>query len=235
MSSFLFRTPAVTRVPLVRYSARTKRENRITVQLLKDFPQYGLKGEIINVLPGLMRNKLHPGNGACYVNEKLNMGPRIPVVKKEVRLQLQRLAQERLEAQEQRAQLKKQELVSEMLTKDQQYKGKKSVEKLDTQDIEGFLFDLPEGVASTGEVIASHGYSMITLEVGLDTLRFDTVPLSKEQVVNKIQDVVGFSVPVGDVKIIQKDVAVETCDKAGEYKLVISQGEGSVTKKIVVQ
>lgn len=48
-------------------SLRGKLDKRIPVQLLKDFPGLGVRGEIVKVLPGRMRNDLHMGNGAAYV------------------------------------------------------------------------------------------------------------------------------------------------------------------------
>jgi ribosomal protein L9 len=236
MSSSLFTHPVLKRVPLVRYSARTKRENRIQVQLLKDFPQYGVKGEIIEVLPGLMRNKLYPNNGACYIIPKLNLGPKIEVVKRDTRLQQQqqKLQQERL--QQQLQEQKRQNAIDEMLAK----KKKEVVaEKIAPVEIEGLLFDLPEGVEASGDIVASQGYSMITLEVGLDTLRFQLEggAVSKKLIAQKIQDLVGFSVPVKDLEIIQKDQSLETLDTVGEYRLVIKQQgvDTLINKKILVE
>ncbi|ODV87101.1 hypothetical protein CANARDRAFT_26534 [[Candida] arabinofermentans NRRL YB-2248] len=63
----------------LRFSAISKK-NRIPVQLLKDFQGIGLKGEIVQVKPSLMINKLHRYNGAVYLNYK-GSKPLIPVVK----------------------------------------------------------------------------------------------------------------------------------------------------------
>ncbi|KAG0689251.1 hypothetical protein C6P40_005345 [Pichia californica] len=65
----------------VRYTAQSKK-NRIDVQLLKDFPGLGVKGQIIAVKPSAMTNKLYPFNGAVYMNYK-NAEPSIPVVSKQ--------------------------------------------------------------------------------------------------------------------------------------------------------
>ncbi|VEU24290.1 DEKNAAC105605 [Brettanomyces naardenensis] len=51
----------------VRYTAQSKK-NRISVQLLKDFPGVGIRGQIVHVKPSTMINKLHPSNGAVYLN-----------------------------------------------------------------------------------------------------------------------------------------------------------------------
>lgn len=64
----------------VRYTAQSKK-NRIDVQLLKDFPGIGVKGQIVAVKPSAMTNKLYPYNGAVYMNYK-GAEPAIPVVTK---------------------------------------------------------------------------------------------------------------------------------------------------------
>lgn len=64
----------------VRYTAQSKK-NRINVQLLKDFPGVGIKGQVVAVKPSAMSNKLHPFNGAVYMNYK-GAEPAIPVVTK---------------------------------------------------------------------------------------------------------------------------------------------------------
>lgn len=65
----------------VRYTAQSKK-NRINVQLLKDFPGLGVKGQIVAVKPSAMSNKLYPYNGAVYMNYK-DAKPVIPVVTKQ--------------------------------------------------------------------------------------------------------------------------------------------------------
>jgi hypothetical protein len=53
----------------VRYTAQSKK-NRIDVQLLKDFPGVGVKGQIVSVKASTMSNQLYPYNGAVYMNYK---------------------------------------------------------------------------------------------------------------------------------------------------------------------
>lgn len=64
----------------VRYTAQSKK-NRIDVQLLKDFPGVGVRGQIVAVKPSAMSNKLYPYNGAVYMNHA-GAEPAIPVVSK---------------------------------------------------------------------------------------------------------------------------------------------------------
>ncbi|ANZ77525.1 BA75_04988T0 [Komagataella pastoris] len=77
----LLKRPLLTleKASCVRFTAISKR-NRIQVQLLKDFPGVGARGEVVNVRPSLMINTLHHNNGACYILP--GQEPRIPVVEK---------------------------------------------------------------------------------------------------------------------------------------------------------
>lgn len=59
-----------------------KTKQKIEVQLLKDFPGIGVRGQIVKVLPSLMLNTLHRGNGAAYILP--TQPPRIPVVEASV-------------------------------------------------------------------------------------------------------------------------------------------------------
>ncbi|CDR43661.1 CYFA0S12e02960g1_1 [Cyberlindnera fabianii] len=235
MSSVLFRQPAFKRVPLVRYSARTKRENRISVQLLKDFPQFGQKGEIIEVLPGLMRNRLHPNNGATYIDPKLGLGPKIPVVKRDVRQQ---------QVQTQRQQSLKQQTAQVAAQKALEKEAdttKKTPQKINPVELKGLLFDIPsEASGSSGNITPSSGYSMLTLNITLGTLQFslsETNPITKATVSDKITQAVGLTTPVSDIKLTNaKKEEIEEISTEGTYKLTISQ-EGSqsvVTKTIQV-
>lgn len=77
-------------------------DKRIPVQLLRDFANVGVKGEVVKVLPSVMRNYLHMNNGATYLTK--TKGPRIPIVDRSVFLaQQEKIKQERAELlQEQR-------------------------------------------------------------------------------------------------------------------------------------
>lgn len=74
---------------------------RVTVQLLKDFPDLGVRGQLVNVTAGRMRNQLHRNNGAAYVLKGEPL--RIPVVAEEVIAERQRLKAEARKAAEEAA------------------------------------------------------------------------------------------------------------------------------------
>lgn len=67
-----------TLIKLLVRNASTASSKKIPIQLLKDVPNYGVKGQILQVSPALMRNLLHVDNKACYITK--TQGPRIPVV-----------------------------------------------------------------------------------------------------------------------------------------------------------
>lgn len=56
--------------------------NKVLVQLLKNVPGLGVRGELVKVAPGRMRNELHAQNGAAYVLKDMKL--RIPRVMKPV-------------------------------------------------------------------------------------------------------------------------------------------------------
>ncbi|KAG2732379.1 hypothetical protein G9P44_004796 [Scheffersomyces stipitis] len=72
----------------IRYASGPKKRasDKIPVQLLRNFPGTGVKGEIIRVKPAFMRNYLHHQNGAAYITK--DQGPRIPVVEKPTKVEV---------------------------------------------------------------------------------------------------------------------------------------------------
>ncbi|KAH3681267.1 hypothetical protein WICPIJ_007772 [Wickerhamomyces pijperi] len=237
MSSFLFRSPATKRVPLVRYSARTKRENRIQVQLLKDFPEYGAKGEIIEVLPGLMRNKLYPQNGAAYIIPRMNLGPKIPVVtREEIRAREEekiRIVQAgQLAEQEARlaASAAKKQAIKEQATKESK-----------PLSIKGLLFKQSTTSTASGNITSSAGeYSLIALETKLPAvITFQTIPQTKSTILSEILKLTnGISVQASELQLFKGKESVEEFSEKGQFKIVIepefAQGE-KISKKIIIQ
>lgn len=57
------------------------RSKKVTVQLLQDFEGTGVRGEVLDVAEGFMRNRLQPGNGACYVVDGITRIPRVSPVR----------------------------------------------------------------------------------------------------------------------------------------------------------
>ncbi|KAH3679322.1 hypothetical protein WICMUC_001062 [Wickerhamomyces mucosus] len=213
------------RIPLVRYSSRTKRENRIQVQLLRDFEQYGVKGEIIEVLPGLMRNTLYPNNGACYIIPKKNLGPRIPVVKREK--QVDTITQQVNEVS--KTEIK----VQEKDVKEQKPKSPIS--------IKGLLFTKQDNTTNENSIEAStNDYSLIALDIKLgDQVALNlSEKLNKAQVVSQILKLTGIKISSSDLSIQYGKVFVDEITEAGKYRLIISpefsNGE-RITKALIVQ
>ena len=73
-------------------------DKKIPVQLLKDVPGLGVRGEVVSVTPGRMRNQLHRNGGANYVIK--NVALKIPAVSRESILERQKIEREAKEAAE---------------------------------------------------------------------------------------------------------------------------------------
>ncbi|KAI3403493.2 hypothetical protein KGF56_003777 [Candida oxycetoniae] len=82
------------------YAIRTFKQRTVNklveVQLLTDVPNIGVKGQVLNVKPGFMRNYLHVDNKACYITPKTP--PRLPVV--DIEMIRARQRKEKLEKEE---------------------------------------------------------------------------------------------------------------------------------------
>lgn len=241
MSSFLFRAPVIKRVPLVRYSARTKRENRISVQLLRDFPGHGVKGEIIEVLPGLMRNKLYPNNGATYIIPRLNQGPKIPVVTRE---EIRAREEEKIRASQEQFLAQQEARLSALNARKQASKDAANAKNAEAKplSIKGLLFKQSSDSVSEGKISSSTGdYSLISLETKLPSeITFSSIPQTKATIIKEISKLTnGIQVKSEDLQLFQGKESVEQFNEKGDqFKVVImpefAQGE-KITKKVFIQ
>lgn len=71
------RSLTLAQISQVRFTAKSK-QLRIPIQLLKDFPGVGVRGEIVHVKASAMSSKFYPNQGAVYLNFK-GAEPAIPV------------------------------------------------------------------------------------------------------------------------------------------------------------
>lgn len=221
MSSSLFRSFPFARIPLVRYSAVSKRRNKAEVQLLKDFPNIGKKGQILKVSHSLMRNKLHRYNGACYILP--DQGPRIPVYKEP----------KKVNTQQQQQQIRKEPVFEQPVT------PKPKAHEL---TIEGLLLDLPAGEsADSGKIEASRGYSPFALSVNLGDLHFKVpskedvleTPITKTVIKNQIKELANADVPEADFAIRSGREVIESITKNGKYQLQIGTIKNEYVRKTI--
>lgn len=109
----------------ILFSALTKKNKRVKVQILKDFPRFNLmQGEVAQVKPTVMINYLHRGDGARYIMDEardvdVGLYEQFKVRRQQVKDEALKLEQERKlqreqqrmrEEQEAKLQLKKVEL-----------------------------------------------------------------------------------------------------------------------------
>lgn len=226
MSSTLFKPVPFVRIPLVRYSVASKKFNKAEVQLLRDFPNVGVKGQVLKVSHSLMRNRLHQRNGACYILP--GQGPRIPVVKEE-----------------------KKKVVTpppvEVITPTPVKAEAPASKKLQI-NIKGLLLNIPnkkEANGGSGKVEASkHSYSLFNLSVNLGDIIFKVpenegtlnTSINKSTISTQIKRLVNVSVPESDIRVKKGQETVETIDTLGEYTVGLGpEPREQITKKIIVK
>lgn len=216
MSSALLRSTPFSRVPLVRYSVTAKKRNLAEVQLLRDFPNIGKRGQVLKVSHSLMRNRLHRENGAAYILP--GQGPRIPVYKEPVKK----------ESKEKKVQ---QKVIFEA--------PKPKKPKI---NIEGLL--LPKGDLTAGAADQpSRGYSLFSLSINLGDLLFKVPasnsilkkPITKEDIQSQIRRLADIEVPLSDLKILVNSKEQESIKNEGIHEVEVGTGKETVTKNVLVR
>lgn len=231
-----------------RTSRKTPRrpDPKIPVQLLKDFDNFGYRGEVIKVLPSVMRNYLHMGNGAAYITNEV--GPRIPVVdKSDFRAQQAQLAQEKaaeLALSKQRAAEKaaREEEIGKVgalsldelsnLFQSMKNSGKRGKQQLSIQD------------KSTQQVVESSEITYTSLDISLDipeTFYVQltdqiTLPVTKELLAMQMYNMSGIDIPVSTITLgHEKEGEVKEINSSGKYILSLEiPGEREAVERIVI-
>lgn len=229
-------------VPASLVRSSSKRSNavsdKIQVQLLKDHPKLGVRGEIVRVKPAFMRNYLHMGNGACYITE--SQGPRIPVVEKvrierepvseSVETNIQELSDSPKDDKKGHAMSLNElsDLFSSMLLK-----GKNSLSKGNKNSGQTFEVN-SENIEYTASDIDSALPPVLTLATN-DSF---TIPIDKEGLSSFIYEVAGVRLVPEMIKLSEGDTAnfVGEIRALGNYRLNIQiPGEKiSISKSLMV-
>lgn len=192
-------------------------DKRIPVQLLKDFPNVGVRGEIVKVLPSVMRNYLHMNNGAAYLI-KGKEGPRIPVVDRSVYL----AQQEKIKQRDGEIKAAKKKEEAEKLAKE----TKASTTALSVDELSNLFQNIKKNkkisetttesetttATSTAEAFADE-YFFTSLDVSQSipetyTLNLSgsiILPITKEFLVSQFYNTAGLEIPVSALKLISKD------------------------------
>lgn len=210
---------------LVRFaSTRTvaNKSGKISVQLLKDFPLVGARGEVVRVKPAFMRNYLHVNNGACYLIE--GQGPRIPIVKK-VKQEVRKAPVEKT-------------VPEPKAVESDQNSGAMSLDELSTlfnnmrKSRRGTAArETGEATFSASENIGFTAAELTQLVPRVHGIQVETFPYTKKQLSETIYNIAGLEVPESSIKWN----GVTEISKAGEYEYTIDvPGETTNVKRILV-
>lgn len=217
----------LARQSIVRRFARnaSTKSDRITVQLLKDFPSLGVTGELVRVKPAFMRNFLHVDNKACYITKE--HGPRIPVVERK-----REVVEKKTKVQEKPAEAAQEEPsasagpalsldeLSSLFSNMRMAKGKSAAAA-------GF---------QSGEAAPEIAYSLAELGESLPatyTLPVSQFPLSRDELAKVVFNSTGIEVPASVIKVTGADGAVvDEIATAGVYTWAfLAPGDASILKR----
>lgn len=199
----------------VRLASKTARSDKITVQLLQDYPPLGVRGELVRVKPAFMRNFLHVDNKACYTVD----GPRIPVVTRTKTVEVPKPK------------------VVEKVVKERAATPALSLDELSSM----FLLMRKNNASKSGafETAAAQGTYVAELEESLPltyTLQNASFPVSRDVLAQTVFSVTGVEVPAKDIQV--RDAAgksVEAIGAAGSYTWHFADGTASLKRKLQVQ
>lgn len=227
-------------VPLSRgLSKRAQRAlsvpEKIQVQLLKDHPTLGQRGQIVRVRPAYMRNFLHVDNKACYITADL--GPRIPVVERDLAREAEKraAAAEALKQQKQKEERKLKEAaevangamsleeLSSLFGNMQSRRGQRTAETVSfaaesAQEMAGY------SVSELNEAIPR----VYTVVLGKNT----QLPVTKNFLASAISASSGIAVPVSAMRLNSGSEEVSEAAAAGDYQwTLVVPGESTNVKR----
>lgn len=211
---------------------------RVPVQLLQDVEDVGVRGQIVRVKPGFMRNFLHVDNKACYITE--NSPPRIPIVdinelREQRRLRQKELAKQR--KKEEQLQDATKSVVNEEVVDD--------AEGVLSQDELSQFFSGLTKTSKTSAEIFSSDIEITDNEAELFTLKSDnmgekipkvvnmytskyTLPLDGTVVAKHLTEIGGEEVSPLSVKLSYEDTPEEVLSaitQAGRYLVTLETGK----------
>lgn len=206
----------------VRFASTTKRvQTKIPVQLMKKHPLLGRKGEIVQVKPAYMRQKLYPNKYAVYTIS----GPRIPVVEKKVKTPKQRVVEQK--------------------TTETPVKQVKKVQSVSADELSTLFGSLQKSSRSGNtisiaedEFISEASASQIRESIPeTNFISKGDLPVTKEYLSTLAFNASGLQIPVQNIRIRRGTKEfIETVESEGEYLWLIKADEGNtVTLNITVQ
>lgn len=223
-----------------------KRDSKkIPVQLLKDWKGLGVRGEIVRVSPGQMRNQLHPFNGAAYVLD--GVPPRILVRTREEVLADQAAEEERLlelrkvrDAEKAAAAANREEAVRPTIT----------VEDLAKLANLTFLGKKGQPTANSANNASSSDYTLraaidslpsrIVLKRPVQTTGFLSQNVTAEEVAAFASNLAGSPIPAAAISFkVRVDrgeiIASKILDHIGNYEASFSVGGTIVKRRVFIE
>lgn len=205
------------------------------MQLLKDFPNVGVRGELVYVKPAFMRTYLHMNNGACYITEK--QGPRIPVVEKsrkvineeEVKAKEEEVPETKPVTEEESNAMSLDELSSLFQTM-KKSRGRRSVASSTDAQVVSDSVESGYLASELAELLPE----VYTIKLSETT----QVPIRKDYLSKSIYEISGIEVAVNHINIFNSDgSAISEIPSTGDYSLSVNTpaDRGVVRKHIKVQ
>lgn len=239
----IFKPHQLRAVPYVRFITKAKKNSKIKVQLLKDFKNFGKKGEIITVLPSVMRNILHPYNGAHYILR--GQGPKIPVYERpDPNAQAQ--------AEEESKKVNTSGTESDILK--QRAEMLKALEDAKDDTAEAVTPGKPLGLEfpsspETTSTPTAPTYSLFKIDQSLKKLTFANqevteastlaIPITLQSISDEILSQTGETVPVSDItlKTSKTNQTLDEIKALGSYRVTIQRQDVSdrVERSVVVE
>lgn len=221
-----------------------KADQRIPVQLLRDFANFGVRGEVVKVLPSVMRNYLHMNNGATYLTK--TKGPVIPVVDRSAYLAQQEKIKQREAAQLALAKQQQSDLLAE-----QEAAGKRasamSLDELSSlfRNVKGKrgLAAPATATAIEQEPALELQYTSLDVTVAIpatyNVFLSDNVPLpiTKEYLLEQFYNNAGLEIPASLLALSNAEGAVSEAAAPGTYSLSIEvpNERSPVVRTLIVQ
>lgn len=217
-------------------TSRLQLTEKIAVQLLKDFPRIGTKGEIVRVRPAFMRNYLHLNNGACYITKE--QGPRIPVVEKVKAKEPEKPKIEEVQPEPEKAPtvtpqahaMSLDELTS--LFKNMKSNSRKS--NAEKNDSDHSLF----AAASEGSYTTAELRQLIPNINKISFKNAGDATISKKYISSLLFDISGIQIATADIRLLNSaDENISEISEAGEFVMLLNvpDEKANVRKTIIVE
>ncbi|KAK6199910.1 uncharacterized protein RJT21DRAFT_126885 [Scheffersomyces amazonensis] len=208
--------------------------DKVTVQLLKDVKDIGIKGELLRVKSAYMRNCLQHGGKAAYVTK--TKGPTIPVVVRQY-----------VEEKE----TPKSEIIDKPSDKESETKAKNKAEALSLDELSQLFNSMRrrKSIADADKQSSTFQIAKATEEVSFiltelnelipnnHTFRNSKFPITKTNISSLLFNLTGEQIPQSVITLEKSTTPIEEIQESGDYTLIIKSPaeKSSITKHIVFE